>query len=94
MAKQKDVAGVGRVYKGDEFLGEVLYKLNITNGKVPVVKQVSGRMLALKTTLRFQKGERNALRLEDGQMYDITIQFSDQMTGKYRISGEWARQQV
>ena len=94
MAKQKDVAGIGRIYNGDVFLGEVLYKLNITNGKVPGIKQVSGRMLSLQPTLRFQKGDRNMLRLEDGQMYDIAIHFSDEMTGKYLISGAWARQQV
>ena len=94
MTNRTDVAGIGRVYRGDEYLGEVLYKLKIVSGEVPGTKQVSGNMLTLQPKLRFQKNEHNALRLEDGQVYDITILFSDDMAGKYNISGDKARASI
>ncbi len=91
MANRTDIAGIGRVYRGNEYLGEVLYKLNIAGGEIPGTRQISGNMLALQPALRFQKDERNALRLEDGQVYDITILFSDQTTGRYNICGDKAK---
>ena len=86
-----DIAGIGRIYRGDEFLGEVFYALKVVDGEVPGIERISGKILALQPTLRLKKDRNKTLRLEDGRMYDITILFSDDMAGKYKILGDKSR---
>jgi hypothetical protein len=87
MAGARHVKGIGRLYSSKEFLDEVLYDLKITDGDLPGLKYVKGEICCLNKSELLTLGRTKLLRLDDGKVFEVTLETGDALKGKYKCAG-------
>ena len=88
MTGVRPIKGIGRLYSGKDFLGEVMYDLRIAESAIPGLMTIKGEIHCQKEIpgLNSQK----LLRLDSGKMFEVMLLIGDALKGIYKCQGdEW-----
>jgi hypothetical protein len=93
MPDNRSVRGVGKVYNDDKFLAEVYYSLLILESSASQVWKITGNFCYLDPEQSLDTDQWLLLHLEDGHVFEFTVNVTDPFSNECYITGFEATQQ-
>jgi hypothetical protein len=93
MPGKQPMRGVGKVYDDDKFLAEVFYSLLILESSASEVGKITGNFSCLDTEQTLDTDQWLLLRLEDGSLFEFTVNITDPFSNQCYIIGFEAGEQ-
>lgn len=87
MLNKQAVRGIGKVYNQDQFLTEVVYSLLILENSASNAGRITGNFSYRDAEPELDPDQWLLLRLEDGSVFEFTVNITDPFSNECFITG-------